>query len=132
MSGRNGVKTRPQVFLSFAMADRELAKNISAALTRAGVEVVGSEKTAAGFEYNNDIRQALHRSDAVVVALSGVDGSRNISANVLFELGAASGAGKPIFIVSEEPGMKLPFHVAQLTILPMNRVEEIARELLAA
>jgi nucleoside 2-deoxyribosyltransferase len=125
------VKTQPQIFLSFARSDRALAEKVNGALREAGVKVVRMDELRAGGEYTNSVREALHESDAVVVALSSVSRRHDVPASVLFEIGAAVGAAKRIFVVVEDATTKLPFTAPQLEILPANRVNEIADRLSA-
>ena len=50
-------------------------------------------------------------------------------ASVLFEIGAAVGAEKPIYVIVDRPSGKLPFGAPGLQVLPLNRLDEIARKL---
>src|SRR5437588_7535941 len=103
------VKTQSQIFLSFAQSDRKLAQQVGLALEEAGLKVVRTDELKLGGAYTKVVRDALRRSDAVVVALSSVSPRHEVPASVLFEIGAAVGAAKPIFVVVEEPTTKLPF-----------------------
>src|SRR2546423_14120514 len=123
------VRAQPQVFLSFAYGDRELARDISAKLAAAGVDVVQMDTLEPGGQYTDNVRGALHDSNAVVVVLSDVSRRREFPASVLFEIGAAAGADKPIFVIVEDMTAKLPFNISHLHVLPVNRVEEIAQRL---
>jgi hypothetical protein len=123
------IRTRPQIFLSFALSDRELAEKVDLALREAGVKVVRMDKLGGHVGYTDVVRNALHKSDAVVVALSNISRRHDVPASVLFEIGAAVGAEKRIFVVVEEPTTKLPFTAPHLEILPANRVSEIAEKL---
>jgi nucleoside 2-deoxyribosyltransferase len=119
----------PQVFLSFASTDRPLADRVDAALTKAGLTVVRMDGLGSKGEYTDVVRSALNESDAVVVALSGAGRRQDIPASVIFEIGAAMGAEKHIYVVVEESTNKLPFSVRHLEMLPFNRVNEIADKL---
>lgn len=121
----------PQVFLTFAPADRPLASQISRALEGAGLKVVYTGSIGTDRIYDESIRSAIEQSLALVVAFSGRGGSE-IASSVVFEIGAAMGAGKPIFVVVDQPTFRLPFRVPQLRILPIGRVDEIGMALNAA
>jgi methylmalonyl-CoA mutase cobalamin-binding subunit len=123
------VKTRPQIFLSFAQSDRRLAEQVGSALHDAGLTVVQMDQLLARRAYDDTVRSALRESDAVVVALSSVSRRHEVPASVLFEIGAAVGAAKPIFVIVEEATAKLPFNAPQMEVLPVNRVNEIADRL---
>lgn len=131
MSSSSATTVHPKVFLSFPWSDKRLAEDVSAALAGAGLEVLSSDKLTSGGIYSDQIRNALHRADAVVVVLSDIARRREISANVLFEIGAGVGARKPIYVVIESMNDGLPFNVPNLHLLPMSRLGEIAQELSA-
>lgn len=116
---------RMKIFLSSASADRELAASVAAVLSRNGVDVWEVSDVAPGGDYSDRVRQALHRSSAAVIAITGNSNRRDLPAATLFEIGAASGAGKPVFVVVDGPGSKLPFNVPGLHVIPVNRVGEI-------
>jgi hypothetical protein len=61
--------------------------------------------------------------------VSQLGGGEEISASVLFEIGAAAGANKPIFVIVSKANVKLPFNVPNLRVLPMQRLEEVVRSL---
>jgi hypothetical protein len=113
--------------LSFALTDREFASQVLDNLTRAGLQVQQMDNLAPTGQYTDAVRTAIRRSDAVVVALSEVASGRSIPASVLFEIGAAAGAGKPIFVVVDNLAEKLPFNVPHLRVFPTNRIDEIPR-----
>lgn len=80
-------------------------------------------------KYTEEIRKALRRSAAVVVALPNVSAKLEIPASVLFEIGAAIGAEKPIYVIVDRGSGKLPFGAPGLQMLPLSRLDEIARKL---
>ena len=124
--------TKPTVFLSYALHDRHAADEVAGALRGAGLSVVQMSELEPGGEYTDTIRQALGRSSAIVVVLPKMSARRELPASVLFEIGAAVGADKPIFVIVDEPTAKLPFNVPHLHILPRARLDEVARQLSAA
>lgn len=119
-------RTRPQVFLTYASADRQLAAKVADFLADAGLTVVRPEDLESGHEYSNAIRTGLMKSAAMVVVL----GRAEMAATVLFEMGAAFGAEKPVYVVVDAPTTRLPFDTSKVQILSMSRIEEIADELL--
>jgi ABC-type branched-subunit amino acid transport system substrate-binding protein len=121
------MRTRPQVFLSYSMSDRQLAAKIAVSLEDAGLRVVRPEDLEPGHEYSNAVRDGLLKSAAMVVVLT----QNEMPARVLFEIGAAFGAEKPIFVVVDAPSTRLPFDASKVRVLPMSRIEEIADELLS-
>jgi hypothetical protein len=121
------LKSKKQVFLSYSSADQELANEVAAELTGAGIDVVAQSDLPADETPYQWLRKALPKSNAMVVVLSRLAQGREIPASVLFEIGAAVGADKPIYLIVDDPSAKLPFHVRNLRVLPLNRVEEIAR-----
>src|SRR5438552_17659079 len=96
------------VFLSFPVADRAFAEQVASALRDSGLEVVSTHDVEPGGDYTNDVRRALAGSKAVVVALTNISKRQEIPASVLFEVGAAVGADKPIFIVLDQASASLP------------------------
>ena len=123
-------KTQPQVFLSFSLSDRGFANKVADELQRAGLSVVRMVDLGAGGEYTEEVRRALRRSAAVVVALSDISPRHEVPASVLFEIGAAVGAEKPIYVIVDRPIAKLPFGAPGLQVLPLNRLDEIAQRLI--
>ncbi|HTW95183.1 MAG TPA: toll/interleukin-1 receptor domain-containing protein [Tepidisphaeraceae bacterium] len=118
--------------MSFALRDRRLAIKVAHILSESGLNVVRPDELEPGGEYSAAVRDAMRRSAAMVVVLSqAAIESEQIPSSVLFEIGAGFGAEKPIFVVTDNPGAKLPFGTPKLRILPASRVEEIADELLA-
>jgi hypothetical protein len=120
------LKTQRQVFVSFAPPDRMLAEKVVTELEGSGLKVVRIDKLQPRGEYSDSIRSALHSSDAVVTVLAKVSDRDQLPASVLFEIGAAVGAGKRIFVVVDEMAGRLPFNASNLVVLPMNRIGEIA------
>ena len=130
MSARS--KAHAQVFLSFALSDKRLAERVTHSLRAADITVVRADEVGAGDQYDNVIRDALKQSDAVVVALSHVGKRQDISANVLFEIGAAVGADKPIYVIVDDATARLRFNVPNLQVLPISRLGEVADKLRVA
>src|SRR5687767_15451286 len=96
MTAAQLVRTKPRVFLSFALEDRLMAAEVARVLSSSGIRVVSMGDAETGNEYTDSVRRALGSSAAVVAVLSGISKRRDIPASILFEIGAAVGAGKPI------------------------------------
>ena len=126
------LNTAPRVFLSFAAQDRGLAQEVSESLRHAGLDVTGLDELAPSGEYTDEVRRALQNSAAVVVVLASRAHRRDLSSGVLFEIGAAVGAGKRILVVTDDMVGSLPFGAPRLQVLPVARVDEIAKQLTAA
>lgn len=108
-----------------------MADRVTDALKRAGLKTVRMDDLEPRGEYSDAVREALHESDAIVTVLSRISDRDPIPASVLFEIGAAVGAEKQIFVVVDEMTGRLPFHVAHLQVLPLTRIGEIATTLAA-
>lgn len=117
----------PQIFLSFAAGDHAFAESVATELRSGGADVLSMNDVAAAGDYSEGVRRALQRSGAVVVALNEVSDRRDIPASILFEIGMAVGAGKPIFVILSNPSSILPFNAPHLQVFPPNRLQEIPR-----
>jgi hypothetical protein len=132
MKNRKTIKVTSTVFLSFAARDQEMAREVAELLTRAALDVVRVDELSLSGEYTDEVRRALGASAAVVVVLARIARRHDLPAGVLFEIGAAVGAGKRIFVVADDLTDGLPFGAPRLQVLPIGRVDEIARLLNAA
>lgn len=128
------VAPKRQVFVIYALADRLLADRIIASLSGAGLTVAGFRHTAPtddhGGAYDDRARRAIQSSDAVVVVLSRATAGAPLPASVLFEMGAALGAGKATYVVTEDATVTLPFLISRLRVLPANRIDEVSQAVL--
>jgi hypothetical protein len=129
MKSNGAVKAQPKVFLTFAAADRVFAGDVADSLRLLGAKVSSFASVASGDTYTDAIRRAIQRSNAVVIPLGQVSRRGELPANVLFEIGAAIGAGREIYVVSRDVAARLPFEVPRLHVLPLSRIDEIIREL---
>ena len=131
LSHATAATARKQVFISFSPPDREMAAQVARDLRSAGLKTVSMDQLDTHGEYTDSVRSALGESDAIVTVLRRVSNREQIPASVLFEIGAAVGAGKYIFVVVGEMSGRLPFNVPHLQVLPLNRIGEIATKLAA-
>jgi nucleoside 2-deoxyribosyltransferase len=129
MTSQVATRIKPQVFLTYALADREFADEVTRELALSGLNCVSMNEFSADGEYTEAIRKAVRQSAAVVAILSGVSRRHDVPANVLFEIGAAIGARKPIYVVVDDPSIRLPFGAPDMHVLPITRIDEIARHL---
>src|SRR4051794_2250539 len=106
-----------KLFVSFDLASKSVATDVIARLRKAGADVQDVYSLTNGSEYSNQVREALRASDVVIAVMT----SEKLNANVLFELGAAVGAGKPIVaLVSGVSNVQLPLDAL---ILPISRAD---------
>ncbi len=128
MKASTTLSAQARIFLTYAAADRRFAAEVADALELLGAKVSSFDSMANGDQYNDAIRRAIRESDAVVVPLGRLSAPDDLPANVIFEIGAAAGAGRAIYVVSRDVSTRLPFDVPHLNILPMNRIDEIVRK----
>lgn len=117
-----------QVFFTYGQADRSFASRVAAALEGAGLKVVAASTVTASGVYDEHVRDAIKSSQAAVVAFSGRSGTE-FPSSVLFEIGAAMGAYKPVFVIVEDLSRKLGFSVPDMHVLPISRLDEISQAL---
>lgn len=119
----------PTVFLSYDAAGREDARYVADFLGRAGVRVLDSRDVpaVANSTSGDATRAAVRASDAFVMILS----SERPSAYLLFEMGLAFGANKPIeFVLADGVHrVDVPATFAKYRVVPRERVDEIALDL---
>lgn len=124
-------RTGRQVFVNHAAADGELIDRLAVALTRAGSTTIRTDELSAGGVYNATVRRALADSEAMVVPLSGAPRPTDLPASVMFETGAAVGAGKPVYVVVDSPTDRVPFGAPGVRVILANQVNVIGREISA-
>jgi TIR domain len=74
------------VFLSYALEDRELAKDLASLMSRRGASVFSDFDVKLGELWSSVIRDEIEKSSALVLLISS-DGFRNRN-NIWFEAGA--------------------------------------------
>src|SRR5437660_5773375 len=108
-----------QVFVSHSQKDRKLAKELSARLSAAGVNVwLTEERVLPGENLPLEVGKALQRSDAMVVLLSpdAVD-SRDVRSEIAYALSSPKFEGRVIPVIVK-PTKAIPWF---LQTLPMIR-----------
>lgn len=132
MATATPTRTRHRVFVNYAGADRGLVDRLTVALARAGLTTIRADELTTGGVYNDAVRRALVGSAAMVVPLSGMPRTADLPASALFEIGAAMGAGKPVYVVVDSPTYRVPFGAPGVRVLFSNQLDEIGRDVLAA
>jgi hypothetical protein len=119
-------KTEPiyDVFLSYGPQDAKSAVEVGRILQSFDLAVFNARAISRGKRMEEAIWDAMAESQALVVVVS----QSEPSASTLFELGAAQGWNKPIFIVVADPAStRLPSFLHDLPVYPFSRLEEVAR-----
>lgn len=85
------------LFISYALADREYAQELTAALRNKGFEVFRDEDSiVAGEDFGESILSGLRNAELVLFVVPKESGEGK---NALYEVGAAKALGKKIFAV---------------------------------
>lgn len=119
-------KTNPacDVFLSYASPDAESAADVARTLQSFGLTVFDARTIPESKNLEKVVWEAMAESQALVAVISDAQPS----ANMIFELGAAQGWNKPVYVVGVNPAsLHIPGFLQDLPILPLSRVEEVAR-----
>jgi TIR domain len=104
-----------KVFISSALKDFDLERDLANRLEHAGIEVLSHDKKAASETISSRVTKALSSADEVFVILSG-ESIEN--PNLMFELGAASSLRKRVtpILVGLEPA-KIPSIIKSLNYI---------------
>jgi hypothetical protein len=123
----NSKRSTPDVFLSYALADRDSATLLASAFTEAGLSVFDIRAMPKGEQWQNEIWDAIVSSQAFVALFSPGTASNS---NILVELGAASAWQKPIYIVwAGTPPARLPGYLQQHQVYPLSRLDDVVRSI---
>jgi hypothetical protein len=104
-----------KVFISHAVTDQTLADAVCHDLALRGHAPIGFLNAMQRGEDTDDVTQMIHSADALVAIISGNP------PNVLFELGIATGAGKPTLIASSR-SEALPFELSNVPFVLLTGV----------
>ena len=101
-----------KVFISSALKDFDLERDLANRLEHAGIEVLSHDKKPAAETISSRVTKALSNADEIFVILSG-ESIEN--PNLMFELGAASSLRKRVtpILVGLEPA-KVPSIIKSL------------------
>ena len=107
---RNASKgKKPSAFISAPLTvDTSLLEH---AVESRGIEVIRLDQSDAGASYSDLLRKRMDRADYVIAVIA-----ETANPNVLFEVGMASGMGKPILLLASRRGV-VPLAVAGLSYL---------------
>lgn len=133
MTALSDSRVRPhRVFLSFHQDDRVLAEQVRKVLNReAHAKVFSTDAVRAGEDWGERLRRELKAADVFV--LIGTPRAQ-LSDAVLWELGMAWGAEKPVIVVTDRADREivLPVDVQALQHVSLDELErEGASRLLA-
>lgn len=121
-------ETYYNVFLSHASTDRATADVVGRKLEDGGLTIFDvADDLGAGPDVADAVREAIWESAALVVIASATYVE---SPSLLFEVGAAWGAHKPVFLlVGSEGSLALPAFLRKYRVLPLAQVDKLAQEL---
>lgn len=113
--------TRPRVFISHGLDDREFAKRLKLGMAERGVEIVeASTSLRSGEAWASFIRSGIESANALVLIVprEGTPGANN----AFFELGAAHALGKPVLaVLKDATADELPVHLIDVLIVDAER-----------
>lgn len=117
------------VLLTYPATDRAFADRVAELLRADGLQIIDMTKAVPDQDWREFLQQSLAESGGIVVAWSSPHKNARLPSEVMVEIGAVGGAGKPIFVVVDDYTATLPFGVRGLQILPFDRAGEIADRL---
>jgi hypothetical protein len=121
-----------KVFISHSHRDleRDWINAFARALRDRNVTVWSDEEIKPGEDWEEAIRTALHRSDAIIAVSSGVHTEHP---NLYFDVGVALGANKPLILVTDPSAVaSLPSDLRKARLVALQAPEDTAREVAAA
>ena len=121
----------PKVFVSYAAADADWARQFSEALKAHGVDVwLDTLKIRAGTRIEEKLERALKECDVLVSIVTPESAN---SPNLFFELGAAFAMGKVVIPIVSKDAKKVPAHLSLRQHLvrssPMNTAKRLSEQL---
>jgi HJR/Mrr/RecB family endonuclease len=102
------------IFISYSRADAPKAILLAHELAKQGAKVMRPDELAASAEWHAEVLSAIRRCSVLLAFIE------EPTPNVMFELGFALGAAKPVLLVGY-PESRIPFDVATL---PIARFDE--------
>lgn len=122
-------KPAGKVFLSYAQADREVAREIAAQLSEAGLAVWDPEQELLpGAEWTSELGEALESASAFVVLISPeAMKSRSVSHEIEYALGARHLRGRLIPVIVR-PAKDAPWILEKLSPLRYVSAGETGRQ----
>jgi len=118
---------RRKVFLSYAVANREMAELVAEVFTQHGYTVFFSRISTTGASALEGLRETMFKSDLIVVLLTA---SALKSALTTFEVGMAQAWAKPVYVLFEgiSPD-EVPVYLRRFPVYGISQVDELLREL---
>ena len=119
-------KSKPtsDVFLSYSAADAKFAGEIARILQLFDLSVFDKNALPTGERLEQAVWDAMAESQALVMVVS----TAPPSASTIFEIGAAQGWNKPVYVVATDPAlMHLPSFLHGVPVYPFSRIEDLAR-----
>jgi hypothetical protein len=121
------VSTVCDVFISHALRDAELAKDLAMS-----VQAVGLKPTVSmDFPATSDASDALWDALAECRAFVAIVSPAGLTASTGFELGAAQGWNKPVFALISDASVKAPAALARAAVYPPSRIDDVAKAIQA-
>lgn len=118
---------RRRMFLSYALANIEMAELVGEVFARHGYDVFFSRTLTSGPAALEDLREAIFKSDLVVVLLTA---SALKSAMTTFEVGMAQAWAKPVFVLFDGiPAGDVPAYLRRFPVYGVSQLDELLREL---
>jgi hypothetical protein len=119
----NSTTTLYDVFLSYSMADAEVARRVSSSLRAADLQVFDLAKLGVDENLQESVMQAIAESSALVAVLPP-NGTSN--PNIAVEIGAALAWNKPVHLVStDEHDLRSPSFLSSARVYPPSRVDDV-------
>jgi hypothetical protein len=112
------------VFLSYSPQDAKFAAEVARVLELSDLAVFDAKTMLQGKRMEETLWEAMAESQALVMVVSAAEPS----ASSLFELGAAQGWNKPVYVVVADPASaRVPTFLRESPVFPFSRLEEVAR-----
>jgi hypothetical protein len=112
------------VFLSYSPQDATFAADTARILQSFDLVVFDKKALPANGRLEDAVWEAMAESLALVAVIS----TGGPSATTLFELGAAGGWNKPVYVVVADPvSTHLPEFLHRFPVYPPSRIEDVAR-----
>ena len=109
---------RPAAFIS-APPDVNTSE-LAGALEARGLNVLRADEIGIGMSWSESLRQSLKRADYVIAVV----GERP-NANVLYELGMASGMDKPVLVLASLKSLSSPSRRAEFRAFPRKGISPL-------
>jgi hypothetical protein len=130
-------KAVPHLFISYALPDRDFARQLARSVEHLGaVPWLSEHGVHAGQNWLEALRENLKRSDVMVLVMPSE--AAPAANSTFFEAGAAKAMGKNIVVVVPDLGLvdrdNIPFDLAQTVLVDASKqpIDSIAEAVLGA